>query len=784
MVACLKIFFGNLLYENTLVPMSLKQVVVVAATVQACWYRLVDVDVNTAWAVIRLGELAVEAPSCTILTDKTGTLTQNTMSTRAVAVKSRADEWCVFADSSSGQLVAPTQRHIGLTDGQNTLRRSLSAIEAYPFPVAGDPAPCSEAAHRMYFNWACCTEEVPSARHTSLSDSEEASFIKRLPGQLEEHLPRDSTTNSDGLISYIIQANDKSVRHSCHLIAALPFSRELRGKGAIVKLDEDRFALIVQGASSLMERLHTTNPSACKTTEEHLLSRLQWHGAVRVWFHAERSLRPEEAYRIRDAVEQASTDSELDAIMAEAYLGCELTQATAMEDPYQDNVPDTLRRLQTAGFRVMMVTGDSESAAEGIAYAIGLADRAETPCVPVQAKNTSELRSRLEELHRALKTPRCLLIGTKVTSLLKECTDAASLSFSEPLESSVATMLAELISQPKNSVVWAQSSVDQKPYITWLVQTYTGSSALAIGDGVNDIGMIEAAHLGVGIRGKESTQAAKAAGLQIGEWQQLSSLLLTLGTRSMILISVAVKWVYFKHAMTAFALQAWLVHRQHAEWRDPTDPLQMLVFNTVSFGVVIAYSVSDQLSNSYLLSFQQRSRGSLFRVSSLLRWWLSGALYGFLITFTILLCFPDVDDRRFGTSLLCMQCASLSARCWFASNTLGRSVQEALDPATQLEWREKLIYWTLRTLHSRVGFTLPSLFLVRLLTAWSGIELIPVLLLSIMAAVVTILIDCLIIPRWGAVRLAMGSAPRAFQRMVSARATSSRAGSSSEKKRD
>lgn len=175
----------------------------------------------------------------------------------------------------------------------------------------------------------------------------------------------------------------------------------------------------------------------------------------------------------------------------------------------------------------------------------------------------------------------------------------------------------------------------------------------------------------------------------------------------------------------------------------------MMLFNTVSFGVVLGYSVSDRLSNSYLLSFQQRGRGSLFKLSALLRWWITGALYGFLFTFTILVAYPDVDEEKFGATVLSMQCAALTARCWFVSNTLGRSITEPIDDSIQLEWKERLAYWSLRMLHSRIGFSLPCLCFIRIATLWSNIEVIPVVILSIFAALITVALDCLIFPRWG-----------------------------------
>lgn len=44
--------------------------------------------------------------------------------------------------------------------------------------------------------------------------------------------------------------------------------------------------------------------------------------------------------------------------------------------------------------------------------------------------------------------------------------------------------------------------------ITQLVKEYTGKTTLAIGDGANDVGMIQEADIGVGISGMEGMQVS------------------------------------------------------------------------------------------------------------------------------------------------------------------------------------------------------------------------------------------------------------------------------------
>ncbi len=59
-----------------------------------------------------------------------------------------------------------------------------------------------------------------------------------------------------------------------------------------------------------------------------------------------------------------------------------------------------------------------------------------------------------------------------------------------------------------------------------------GKITLAIGDGANDVAMIQAAHVGVGINGEEGLQAVRSSDYAIGQFRFLVPLLLVHGRYS------------------------------------------------------------------------------------------------------------------------------------------------------------------------------------------------------------------------------------------------------------
>ena len=79
---------------------------------------------------------------------------------------------------------------------------------------------------------------------------------------------------------------------------------------------------------------------------------------------------------------------------------------------------------------------------------------------------------------------------------------------------------------------------------------------LAIGDGANDVGMIQAAHVGVGISGMEGLQAARSADFAIAQFRYLQKLLLVHGGWSYAKMSKLVLYSFYKN-ITLYLIQLW-----------------------------------------------------------------------------------------------------------------------------------------------------------------------------------------------------------------------------------
>ena len=80
------------------------------------------------------------------------------------------------------------------------------------------------------------------------------------------------------------------------------------------------------------------------------------------------------------------------------------------------------------------------------------------------------------------------------------------------------------------SVICCRVSPSQKADIVKAVRKEVKDSiTLAIGDGANDVPMIQSAHIGIGISGQEGLQAANASDYSIAQFRFLQRLLLVHG---------------------------------------------------------------------------------------------------------------------------------------------------------------------------------------------------------------------------------------------------------------
>jgi phospholipid-transporting ATPase len=78
------------------------------------------------------------------------------------------------------------------------------------------------------------------------------------------------------------------------------------------------------------------------------------------------------------------------------------------------------------------------------------------------------------------------------------------------------------------------------------------ATTLAVGDGANDVNMITAAHVGIGIQGLEGSQAARSGDYSIGEFKILRKLILYYGRENYRRNAYLILYNFYKNFIMIF----------------------------------------------------------------------------------------------------------------------------------------------------------------------------------------------------------------------------------------
>ena len=234
---------------------------------------------------------------------------------------------------------------------------------------------------------------------------------------------------------------------------------------------------------------------------------------------------------------------------------------TGVEDLLQDDVMGTIDNLRNAGMKVWMLTGDKVETATCISISAGIKsknqkiftikyeDLLDNNNINIDNNNenndidheiiarTEKLRQLLSEYETKIQTdPHLFIIDGDSLDL--------ALKYLEP-EFFTTSMQAL-------SVVCCRCSPTQKRLIVKTIKKYTKERTAAVGDGGNDVAMIQEADVGIGIVGKEGLQASLAADYSIKEFKNLGILLLWWGRLAYKNTSMVANFVIHRGLIISF----------------------------------------------------------------------------------------------------------------------------------------------------------------------------------------------------------------------------------------
>ena len=221
-------------------------------------------------------------------------------------------------------------------------------------------------------------------------------------------------------------------------------------------------------------------------------------------------------------------DAEVRAAINLLEIDMELLGVSGVEDKLQEDCRDTLETLREAGIQTWMLTGDKIETATCIAISAGLKSSKHQNFFMKELTDPVEIVNKLNQFGN--KTDHVLII------------DGITLGIA--LEKSSLAFFRNATKAP--AVVCCRCSPTQKALVTEGIKKYTGKKTCAVGDGGNDVGMIQSADVGIGIEGKEGKQAALASDYSLPQFKYLKRLLLWHGRLSYKRSSVLSQFVFHR----------------------------------------------------------------------------------------------------------------------------------------------------------------------------------------------------------------------------------------------
>ncbi|XP_041980872.1 probable phospholipid-transporting ATPase IM isoform X2 [Aricia agestis] len=393
------------------------------------------------------------------------------------------------------------------------------------------------------------------------------------------------------------------------LLCILDFNNVRKRMSVILKKDGE-IRLYTKGADNVIyDRLKKNDQEEVKSkTQEHLNKfageglrtlALAWRPLEERGFAEWKRRHHAAALALHDR------DERLDAIYEEIETDLVLLGVTAIEDKLQDGVPETIANLSMAGIKVWVLTGDKQETAINIGYSCQLLtdDMAEVFVIDgvahddvarqlakckdsirvvntflphgSEAKSSAANGSTRARANVKLNAPAVSVVtfsneyvsgagtaggaggaggGASAGAESQDHADDANgfaivvngHSLVHCLHPKLEEKFLDVVLQCR-SVICCRVTPLQKAMVVELIKKNRKAVTLAIGDGANDVSMIKAAHIGVGISGQEGMQAVLASDYSIAQFRFLQRLLLVHGRWSYYRMCKFLRYFFYKN---------------------------------------------------------------------------------------------------------------------------------------------------------------------------------------------------------------------------------------------
>ncbi|KAJ2902423.1 P-type ATPase-like protein [Zalerion maritima] len=654
-------FWAAVILFQNLVPISLYISLEIVRTLQAIfiysdvemYYEPIDQPcIPKSWNISDdIGQIEY------IFSDKTGTLTQNVMEFKKASVNGQPYGEA-YTEAQAGM-----QKRLGVDVEKEGARvraeiaaakvqavKSLRELHDNPFlheedltfiapdfvsDMAGNEGEEQKAATR-HFMLALALCHTVIAEH---DPGETPKIIYKAQSPDEAALvatARDMGYTVLGSSSEGINLNVHGEKMHYRVLNTIEFNSSRKRMSAIVRMPEpdNRIILFCKGADSVIySRLRKGEQAELrKQTAEHL--EMFAREGLRTLCIAQRELTESEYDAWRKEHDKAATslvnrEERLEEVADTIEQDLELLGGTAIEDCLQDGVPDTIALLGDAGIKLWVLTGDKVETAINIGFSCNLLNN-DMELIHLKVDEDETGGKGEEYFLKIIESELDTHLKTFNISGSDEDLKAAK-SHHEPPPPTHALVIDGftlkwvlhdelkqkflLLCKQCKSVLCCRVSPAQKAAVVAMVKNGLDVMTLSIGDGANDVAMIQEADVGVGIAGLEGRQAVMSSDYAIGQFFFLQRLVLVHGRWSYRRLGETIPNFFYKNVIWTFAIFWYQIYCDF----DMTyifEYTYILMFNLFFTSVpVILMGVLDQdVSDAVSLAVPQLYRRGIERL--------------------------------------------------------------------------------------------------------------------------------------------------------------------------
>ncbi|XP_052193706.1 phospholipid-transporting ATPase 1 [Diospyros lotus] len=488
-----------------------------------------------------------------VFSDKTGTLTENKMEFQCASI------W--GADYSGGKTSSQGDQvgHTAQVDGQILRPKMKVKVDPELLQLSKSGNNTEEGKHinDFFLALAACNTIVPLVVETSDPTVRLIDYQGESPD--EQALVYAAAAYGFMLIertSGHIVIDVHGERQRFNVLGLHEFDSDRKRMSVILGFPDRSVKVFVKGADTTMFSVidKSLNMNVIRTTEANLHSYSST--GLRTLVVGMRELNATEFEEWQSSYEAAST-----ALIGRAALlrkvasnienNLSILGASGIEDKLQQGVPEAIESLRIAGIKVWVLTGDKQETAISIGYSSRLLTGQMNQIVINKNSKESCKRSLEDALTMSAafhNTDQSSGSNARTHALI---IDGTSLVYI--LDTELEEQLFQLASRC-SVVLCCRVAPLQKAGIVALIKNRTDDMTLAIGDGANDVSMIQMADVGIGISGQEGRQAVMASDFAMGQFRFLVPLLFVHGHWNYQRMGYMILYNFYRNAVFVLVL--------------------------------------------------------------------------------------------------------------------------------------------------------------------------------------------------------------------------------------